>query len=740
MPEVRHGNATWPGAIAVDSCTYTCSHGISPGIAILKILPQDGFVAEYGDLVIEDGVGRVTLKGCRVKSMIVEMNGGQRLWSIAIEDRRWRWVDLGAVAGCYDQPDPHSKLIPWTIQSPLELARLCLAAMGETRFTIDLPPGLTHAMGVMHGQLNPPHIGVVPITGTNPPINWEWEVPAQALANLCEQFGRKVIYRISDDSVVIAVPGRGADLPDGSLSSESPSIDKPKTPAGYAIVGDPTKFQARFDFSEAVGEEWDGSYVPIERLSYAPLINGAVQINTGTITATTTSLFRCYINAADNDPPQLGVLFETTTNDADTAAANLAAAINASMHIRIRGVVRASATDNVLTVQGIREGFVFSFICYPPGAGSSFVADMAQAAADPLGGWELSTPPLFPGVRRTDRLTLEEARGLAQKSVYKCYRLTTTSPTGQGPLIVPGFGRVDRRQQIVLIDTQVEQVVPVPLDRRLVNPRLAALDENAPGNAAVNINFYNGYSRDKPAAMYGRISTQVARNAGHVFFAPNDAENTTRNQQIFVSFKIKAVEQIVEFDDHVYCTRGALSLNCRYFPIDRPVLQTGCNVREAESGAFRCGVLTSTAQGRLDNSGTVDLTGFAVRHPEGVQLNLIGLYNADGSVAGARALEADAHNRASYYLAGLMAQYITGAALTRTYNGIQAIDCDGAIAQVSYSIGPGGAMTTASQNTEHSLYVPPYPARRRAEFLQPVQMRALGADPRLGANILRGNA
>ena len=54
MPAL-HGVASWPGAESVVSCTYTFGHGITPGIAILRILPQASPFAETGDLIISDG-------------------------------------------------------------------------------------------------------------------------------------------------------------------------------------------------------------------------------------------------------------------------------------------------------------------------------------------------------------------------------------------------------------------------------------------------------------------------------------------------------------------------------------------------------------------------------------------------------------------------------------------------------------------------------------------------------------
>jgi hypothetical protein len=81
-------------------------------------------------------------------------------------------------------------------------------------------------------------------------------------------------------------------------------------------------------------------------------------------------------------------------------------------------------------------------------------------------------------------------------------------------------------------------------------------------------------------------------------------------------------------------------------------------------------------------------------------------------------LEADPFMRASYYLAGLEASYFQAVALTNLYNGLEEIDLDGAIQQITWECSKdSGCSTRASRNTEHDFYVPPYPARRRIEGL-----------------------
>ncbi len=67
MPPDRHGRALWNGVSGMISASYSCSHGISPGIATLTFPDQDvRKIQPAGTLTITDGVGTVSLPRCKV--------------------------------------------------------------------------------------------------------------------------------------------------------------------------------------------------------------------------------------------------------------------------------------------------------------------------------------------------------------------------------------------------------------------------------------------------------------------------------------------------------------------------------------------------------------------------------------------------------------------------------------------------------------------------------------------------
>jgi hypothetical protein len=712
-----HGIAIWPGAIAVEGCTYTISHGISPGTAILRMSPQPVFPDMQGDLVITDGNESVTIPGCKVDDLKVEQDSNGVYWSLTIVDTRWRWRDLGAITGCYNQLDPHAKLYPWGIQSPTELAILCLNALGVTSYTLNLPPGID----------NPgPNVAqpIVNVSGTNPPVNWNYLPPAQALQQLAEMYGCRVIYQLYNDSILVTPLGIGADLPPGSIHKQGPSIKDPETPDSIGVVGAPTRFQMRLAL-DAVGEDFDGDYRPIDFLSYAPTLQlPKPQISTVTVTydGVTLGTPLTYLISVNQVVFQYNVVALDTQN---TIANSLDLRILASQDPRIAGVISSAIVNNVLTLTG-PAGVSFNVLAGLAGLpifpafrwpkGNDCQAATIQSATNPDSRWFDSGPNgsgnhEFGNLNApTDRLTRLQAEALAQKTVWKYYRIVNVDVSFDGGTInVPGYGRLQRRQQVILQDTQVDQITPQPGDANIVD-----ID-----GQPYNVNFYNGYSKDKPAAIYGSVCASVFSGDNPFVYA--EEPFTPDGSQLLIPFSIDPIQQLVIFSSPVYSTTPD-ALN---YIVPRLSLQTAVLIRNADTNQIEAFTQIVPLPGQ--NSTTMP----KMEHHPDIQLEITSVYGANGQIQAVDILDDDALNRASYYLAGLAAQYNTSAAQTLEYNGIKAIQLDGAIQQVTWTVGEGGASTVASRNTEHHLYVPPYAARRRAEFLP-----ALAAPKRMDAPAL----
>jgi hypothetical protein len=276
---------SWPGVGAVLSFQYTASVGISPGVAVLEGVPNGDPQGDHGTLGFSDGVASYTLADCRLANFQERQARGGRVWYLTVLDRRWRWEDGYAISGQYNQIDDHGKLIPWTVRSPYQLAELCLDAMGEAGYSIDLPGGLAAPPGP--GVPDPGPLDVVidaatdylalgenvPQTGTNPPTVWNSVPAAKALAALGDTYGRLVVWDPATDLTSVQKQGEGTGLPDGAVLTAAPAIDPKAVPSQIVIAGAPTRFQVRLAF-RAVGRDWDDSWNTPPELTYAPTVNG----------------------------------------------------------------------------------------------------------------------------------------------------------------------------------------------------------------------------------------------------------------------------------------------------------------------------------------------------------------------------------------------------------------------------------------------------------------------------------
>lgn len=724
---IHKGRFLWPGVIAPVSGTYTISHGIAPGTAVLECLLQDiSSIAVAGDLVITDDIQTILIPDCKVDKVRQVPKGDGFVLVLEILDWRWKWTDLGVIEGWYNQVDKHGKLRPYTIRSPKELAILCLEKMGVKKYEIDLPPGLTKAQGQQYATLAPvwsPGQNTAP-TGTNQPVNWEGIPPALALSNLCHQYGRHIIPRLSDYTITIAIPGFGKDLPAGSIASRSPTLDSPETPSGVAVLGDYTRYQMRL-LLEAVGEEWNGRYLPIKDLSYAPQVTESKQISTVSILdpvgpGVTYSITIGYVNT-DGTESSVTYTYTTLGGDAPSIVADaLADDINADLSVL---VVSATTSGSTITIQSNVVGVSFSVTVSTSDSDSPIVPQLDQKAASKGKPWQHSDPPTFwaaqtssTGVPVTNpsqpALTYLQAVDLARKSIFRTYRIANINVDGGPQIEVPGFGKLLRRQQLIITDHQVEQIVPVNSDLTLVESGHGMI-----GGQPYAVNLYDGYSRDKPAAVYGRIASFLQTPQ----WGLSTASNTPQANQIFVPFSVDPDNLLIRFASPVFIWR--------FGGIEEPeklVLQCAVMVRDSETNAIeRFKKYKLIAGGNKTNC--------VVRTFPDVQLNVIGRYtDYDDRLYKTEILENDPISRANYYLAGMEAQYFFKAAETLEYNGFIGHDLDGATTQMTWAfpVREGGCGTTISRNTEHEVNVPPYPARRRAENLSIAAQAAFSPPPR----------
>lgn len=725
MPQTILQSAIWPGVIAVESCEYICSHGITPGRATIVTYPQTAAPLEFGTLAFSDGTRSVAIRDCKLESIKSSLTSQGTSFTLEIVDRRWRW-QYGGISGNYNQKDENGKLVPYTIRSPQELAALLLAEMGETNPFVILPPGLPKQAGAdLNRYLR---LGQnYPQTLTNPEQVWDHTNPAQALARLCERWGCRVVYQPVMDRVLITPLGVGRAFPNVPCEVISPNVSAPPAPAYVAAFSEePVRYQIRFQ-TEAVGREWDGSYLPIDQLSYAPASNtNAKQISevyellSGTgfalgVRLSWTSPF------TGNDLSQLYPASSggTTLNKLDSIAAQINADSDAN-----KVVVAVRTTPTVLRITAIGKNSTFGVdsSVNPDGSAQWANTRLISGGGDSKNTWANSYPPLFQGVQATDRLSILDAQQLAQDSVLKCFRITIIDPATGFPFVLPLAGGIARRQQFVLQDTKVDQVVPSPRIAGAINkanPAGALVPGVIPGGGVLP-EFYNGYSRAQKATAAGSVWKMLA--ATSVFYwidpaAKKADENTGANDRVWIDFEVNAKEQLFKFSSAVYrYNKGAA--NMAYIEVPKLTFETSAYVLDGITNQF---IKWEEQLRILNGTGPTEWTQL-----DDMKVGIIWRYQPGSNKFLSQTIDGgqDATQRAGYYLRGIGTKYqIKGGEIRRAI-GIYPFDPDGYCQQVSYSVG-SGATTTFSGNTEFDAWTTPYPARRRPENLPPNQSAAL---------------
>lgn len=239
------GLVRFPGIQQIKEADFTLSHGISPGSCSVALAPQAGFVAETGTLLFTfGGAPVVSFADCKIDSASYQRDGSGRVVRLSILDRRWKWRE-GEISGSYNTRNAKGEIEPDRERTPKQLAQLCLEAMHEPAFDLSQLPD-----------------------DDRPEVQWDIENPAQALDRLVNELGCRVVPRL-DGSVLIARAGVGAELPGGYVQDDSGSLELPEKPYALRIVCGPKRFQGNFRL-RAVGEETDGSIVPLDDLSYKP--------------------------------------------------------------------------------------------------------------------------------------------------------------------------------------------------------------------------------------------------------------------------------------------------------------------------------------------------------------------------------------------------------------------------------------------------------------------------------------
>lgn len=234
----------YPGIEQVESASITRGMGITPSVFQISIAPQARAVETDGTLELSFGNVRISFLSCHLDSSSLSYNANGYLVSLNLVDRRWKW-QYGSISGSYNLRNDDFTIRSETEKTPRQLATLCFEAMGENNFDVGALPNVAR-----------------------PTVEWEGENPAQALANLCDDLGCRIVLRLGGN-VRIVKANVGAPLPPGPVMDEQIADDPAERPDGITILCGRNRYQADF-LTEAVGLDKDGKIKPIDDLSYKP--------------------------------------------------------------------------------------------------------------------------------------------------------------------------------------------------------------------------------------------------------------------------------------------------------------------------------------------------------------------------------------------------------------------------------------------------------------------------------------
>lgn len=227
----------------VQRVSVTVSHGITPAVITVQIPAGAQLPNLEGTAVLSFGGTSITFPGCKFDIGQSTLQGGGS-WTLSILDGRWRW-QYGTISGHFNLRDVEGKLRTSTEQTPQQLAQMCLREMRITTYDLSQMPDQPR-----------------------PECHWSHRVPAQALMELADAVGCRVV--VTPRGLVRICPaGEGADLPDVPSMDIGLAVDTGALPSAVLVVGGEALFQARWTLV-AVGRDTDGEIKPIDDLSYRP--------------------------------------------------------------------------------------------------------------------------------------------------------------------------------------------------------------------------------------------------------------------------------------------------------------------------------------------------------------------------------------------------------------------------------------------------------------------------------------
>ncbi len=317
----------------------------------------------------------------------------------------------------------------------------------------------------------------------------------------------------------------------------------------------------------------------------------------------------------------------------------------------------------------------------------------------PANGWLLTNPYSFKGeqggnngAQATFDITEDEAIALAKRHIWRTFRVKMVNVEGgsrPGPFI-GGYGLVDDRKQIVL-----------------------------KGEIYGSSKSITGQPDTEPAFAMGRVHVQDGIHGRNGLVLERPGAHSTHTEY--------PPANRLPFRPQIDGERGLVTFDRQMFEFDvvgglptwaapRLFIRTAMHIRDIVGRVYDRVEIGRVVGGLVGEIASMGCPPQYIKHPELVCIVNTVRKDADFSVAAIGDNLDDITPAAEYYLDAEERKYVVDSAGDRTYAGIVPIDPDGAIQQVTWSVGGGQPATTrASRNCEHAQYLASYPERRRAE-------------------------
>lgn len=311
------------------------------------------------------------------------------------------------------------------------------------------------------------------------------------------------------------------------------------------------------------------------------------------------------------------------------------------------------------------------------------LVELDKLSYKPSSGWSRSDLPYFHQVDN-------ERRALAQKSVFKYYRIKT-------PLDIPGYNG-PRGARV----SQLEQILP------LENAQIKQIEQDGElhGRAPV---VYGVWYPDR-----GGVQNCTAS------LAPLDSANPDTDRSLYDRpFKIDHARGLVVFEEPVYAnTHPSATGGAGYEVVAGPaqlVLRAACRVRDAETSAVERHVREREVAGGLG-----DTTRYVRR--EELVLTHVPTYSSSFAATDVSTNEDDIAGELDKALDALERDYVDKNPQHVRYPGLLPFELDGAVQEISFHVNASGTTTKITRDMEAPRGGFGYEDRRRAERARELEL------------------